>query len=75
MRVIGSFRRSIHCDRRSGRRLYGLLQAARTKPCACSERDWLSARPDFIKRVQSGDGHRLMGFGHRVCCRMIRGRR
>jgi citrate synthase len=22
--------------------------------------------PDFIKRVKSGDGHRLMGFGHRV---------
>ena len=22
--------------------------------------------PEFIKRVKSGDGHRLMGFGHRV---------
>src|ERR1700738_1221742 len=26
----------------------------------------VSKVPDFIKRVKSGEGHRLMGFGHRV---------
>jgi citrate synthase len=69
MRVIGSSEvDSYSAIAGAAAALYGPLHGGANEAVLrmLAEIGSVSHVPDFIKRVKSGDGHRLMGFGHRV---------